>query len=530
MKFYVILLIILLFGFTLRFYKISSVPPGLSNDEISIAYEAYSIINTGRDSNGVFLPLSFKSHGDYKAPLYEYLAGPFIKIIGNNEVAVRLPSIIFGTLTILGIYFLVKKLGLGEISALLSAFLLAITPWHVYTSRIGLESNLALCIVVFATVFFFKGLENNKYLYLASSLFALSLYAYHTEKVFTPIILIVLTCIYLKRISIKNSVKMWMLFLILILPLVLDAIFLKGATRASNEFILNDFLLANKLAGIESLVTKSYTIFTFWFGRYLQYTSFNFIFSNGLPTSAPYGSPDFGLLNILELPLFAIGAFSILFYKDKPVRNFIFSWLLLGPLVPSLTLGEINLVRNLVTVVPLTILSAYGVVVLWNRIKNKLIFVVGIFLVIVNFAFFYKNYMTYFPIYFSENWSYGFKQIAEYTREHEDKYNKIVIDYHYGTNTDLFGAPSLFVLYFDKIDPNKFLKEVWYKEKSTGFGKYEFRMVDWPKEKIELGTLYVVGVRSNPVGGQMVREIHSINLLNKNEAFKFYESYILLEQ
>ena len=67
---FLILLFILLTGFLLRIYRISSVPPGLGNDEISIAYDAYSVGTIGRDSSGQFLPLSFKSHGTYKVPLY----------------------------------------------------------------------------------------------------------------------------------------------------------------------------------------------------------------------------------------------------------------------------------------------------------------------------------------------------------------------------------------------------------------------------------------------------------------------------
>lgn len=524
-KVYIVLSLILVVGFLLRAYRISNVPPGLGNDEISIAYDAYSVINTGRDSTGAFLPLSFKSYNTYKAPLYAYVAGPFIKLIGNNEMAVRLPSVIFGTLTLLGIYFWVKRLGLGEIAALSSAFLLAITPWHIYTSRIALESNLALFFLVYGVVLFLKGLDKSKYLYLSTAFFALSLYAYHTEQIFTPLILISLICIYFKKINLKILITAGLLFLLLITPLILNVVFFKGGVRAGTEFFLNDFVLANKLAGVQNAVTYGYTIFTFWMDRYLQYLNFSYLFGHGLPIFAPYGSPDFGLLNILEFPLFLIGLYYLITKKVKLARNLVFSWLLIGPLVPSLTLGELNLVRNLVTVIPLTVISACGVVFIWEKFKTKWVLVICILALIFNAAFFYRYYLTYFPLYFSENWSYGFKEIALYAKEHEDSYRKIIIDFRYGTTTDIYGAPSLFVLYFNKIEPNKFLKEVRYGEESLGFGKYEFRKVDWPKEKITPGSLYVVGVRSNPVEGQTLKEVHSINLLNNSKAFKFYESY-----
>lgn len=166
-----IIIFIIILGFLLRIWQIDKVPPSLSNDEISIAYDAYSIANTGKDSSGIFLPLSFKSHGTYKAPLYAYTSLPFIKIFGNNELSVRLPSVIFGTLTILFLYLLVKKAADSEPLALISAFLLAITPWHVYTSRIALESNLALFFVVLGVYTYIEGIRNKKDVNSVLSLF-----------------------------------------------------------------------------------------------------------------------------------------------------------------------------------------------------------------------------------------------------------------------------------------------------------------------------------------------------------------------
>jgi len=82
----IVLLIVSLLSVSLFLYKLTSSPPCLNADEATNAYDAYSILKTGKDQYGNFLPLRFKSFGDYKLPLLTYLAIPFIKVFGLNEL------------------------------------------------------------------------------------------------------------------------------------------------------------------------------------------------------------------------------------------------------------------------------------------------------------------------------------------------------------------------------------------------------------------------------------------------------------
>ena len=52
-------IIIFIVAAILRFWAISSLPSSLSMDEIAVGYDSYSILKTGRDQHGEFLPLSF---------------------------------------------------------------------------------------------------------------------------------------------------------------------------------------------------------------------------------------------------------------------------------------------------------------------------------------------------------------------------------------------------------------------------------------------------------------------------------------
>lgn len=101
--------LILCGGLVLRFNQLGINPPSLDWDEVSAGYNAYSLLYTGHDEYGYAWPISIRSFGDFKPPLYTYLTIPAVALFGLTEFAVRLPSAIFGTLTLVAVYFLTKE-------------------------------------------------------------------------------------------------------------------------------------------------------------------------------------------------------------------------------------------------------------------------------------------------------------------------------------------------------------------------------------------------------------------------------------
>src|ERR1035437_1339725 len=155
-----LLLLIIIVAAFIRLYQIGKVPASPDWDEAALGYNAYSIMLTGKDEYGKFLPVVLQSFDDYKPALYSYLVIPFIKIFGLSVVAVRLPSVLFGALSILAIFFIIKELfdkGVtvgnikidSDILALVTCFLVAISPWHIQFSRIGFEANVGLSFNLF---------------------------------------------------------------------------------------------------------------------------------------------------------------------------------------------------------------------------------------------------------------------------------------------------------------------------------------------------------------------------------------------
>ena len=171
----------------LRVYNLGSNPPSVYGDEQSFAWNAWNILKTGTDEYGTPWPLQFRAFDDYKAPIPVYLLVPFLSFGGLQTFVVRLPVALFGTATVYLLYLLVKQFDLNkqrsEKIALVSALLLAISPWHLHLSRGYFESTIALFFFVSAIYFFVKAREKNNYLSYSSLFFVLTLYTYFTPRI-----------------------------------------------------------------------------------------------------------------------------------------------------------------------------------------------------------------------------------------------------------------------------------------------------------------------------------------------------------
>jgi len=109
MKKWIFITIIFIAAF-FRFYQITIVPPHPSLDEVSIGYNAFSILKTGVDEYGTKFPILLRAYDDWRPALYIYLVVPFVKLFGLSIFAVRLPSVIMSILDIVGIFYIAREL------------------------------------------------------------------------------------------------------------------------------------------------------------------------------------------------------------------------------------------------------------------------------------------------------------------------------------------------------------------------------------------------------------------------------------
>ena len=135
------LIYILVLATLLRIINLSTNPPELNWDEVSMGYTAYSLMSTGHDEWGESWPILFRSYGEWKSPVYIYLLTPFIKLFGLNAWGVRLPAALFGVLTVYLTYALASRIYSRRVG-LLAALLLAVSPWHLMLSRPAFEAEI----------------------------------------------------------------------------------------------------------------------------------------------------------------------------------------------------------------------------------------------------------------------------------------------------------------------------------------------------------------------------------------------------
>ncbi len=229
-----IFILILALAAFLRFYKLGQIPRGLDWDEVSNAYNAYSILKTGNDEYGKFLPLYNRSFDDYKPPLYMYLNIPTVAVFGLTPLAARLPSAFFGVLTVALVYFLSKILFKKELIALIAMFLMAISSWHIQFSRVGFEANLGLLLTAASFTIFLYGLQRNSQLLLISAvLFGLSFYSYHSARLFNPLLLVASIIIF--RSQITKTAKKYLILFVLIVAIIVTPFFIFSPREAIKQ-------------------------------------------------------------------------------------------------------------------------------------------------------------------------------------------------------------------------------------------------------------------------------------------------------
>ena len=78
---FIVFLGILLLASILRFYQLGNIPRGMSWDEVAIGYNGYGIATVRRDEWLNRLPITFKSFGDFKAPLAIYINALFTLVL-----------------------------------------------------------------------------------------------------------------------------------------------------------------------------------------------------------------------------------------------------------------------------------------------------------------------------------------------------------------------------------------------------------------------------------------------------------------
>lgn len=482
MKKYILILILLAASF-LRLWKISYVPVSLFGDEVDLGYQAYSVLKTGKDYYGNFMPIHFHSLAEWRTPLYLYSAVPTVAIFGVSPLGVRLPAAIFGILGVWILYILIKEISKNENLGLVSAALLAISPWHIQYSRAGFEVTLLLLLLLLGLLFFFKSLTKGKFLWLSVLFLALTPWVYSTAKLFTPILMFFLLIAHWKNIfslSKKNLISALIALLVVGGPIVWGTLFGGGSQRFDYIGIFTDPTMESEVgtarlndarargetgSGLNpTLIDRViHNKFTFvgnnLLRNYLKPFSFDFLFNNGDPNPR-HSIHEMGEFYKIEAIALIVGL--VLFFahsassgQNAKIKWLMAFWILAGVIPASLTRDGGNHATRLILILPpLIFLISFGWLEIFGLISRKYrLILLGMvtFLYFLCIFSYLHNYWVHNPTYSERWWHYGFKEGITFIKENQKDYDKVVI-------TTAGEPPWIFFAGFYEYDPSLWQK------------------------------------------------------------------------
>ncbi|MBI2889094.1 MAG: glycosyltransferase family 39 protein [Candidatus Liptonbacteria bacterium] len=365
----VLILILLLAGF-LRFYHLASTPPGLYPDEAMNGNNALEALRTGEFK-------TYYPENNGREGFFINIQAAFLDSFGATEPWVlRLPSALFGLLTVLGVFFLARELFSTQIG-LLSSLLLATSVWHIIFSRIGFRAIMAPFFLVWAIYFLLRAFRagskfhiprlqigGQAYSIFAGVLFGAGFHTYIAYRVSPVLILIIILWCWQSAPESRKQIL-----------------------RASCFFILASFIVALPLGLYYLNHPADFLGRTAQVSVFSSPTPLHDLGSNILKTAGMFnfegdgnwrhnfaGRPElFWPVGIFFLAGLVLGIRTIL---RKPSSSFsffiLFSWLLLAalPVVIS-NEGLPHALRAILMIPPVIILAAVGGVALYNMVKKK---------------------------------------------------------------------------------------------------------------------------------------------------------------
>ncbi len=539
MKKYLFISILLLAVF-LRFYKLGIVPASLDWDEASLGYNAYTLLLTGADEYGNSWPLSIRSFNDYKPPAYTYLDILPTAIFGLNEFSTRFPAAFFGSLSVIGVYFLTKEFFLKSAGPrhtpslpLLAMFVFAISPWHLQFSRAAFEGNIAVFFVIWGMYFLLRWISTSNIClpFLSAVFLTGSMYSYHAARLIVPVLLLSILLRYRNFFIPRLSVLIFpvLLGILLCLPLVLVLARGSASERFSSVSIFNPSIEILRPLAYEAEDNQKKSLNAWVHNRRIEYIKafiggyinhFNpinlFLKGDIVPR---HHAPDVGLFYRIEF-LFIIIGIVILIRASFNYKYIFFFWAFIAPVPAAISTGTPHAIRSILFLPLPQIAVAVGILYLIKYIKentrySKYLLVVLLFIYSLNFLYYLTQYYVQMDFEYAKEWQYGYREVIKKISPLEKNYDKIIV-------TTAYDQPYIYFLYYKQYNP-----VIWKNpgDFSARFDKYEFRKIDWSKDRLLHNTLLIgepIEIPENEPGTLAVIKYPG----SKDDAFRIISSQL----
>ncbi len=527
----IVVALALAFGVGVRVFRLESVPAGFHQDEACAGYDAYSLLRTGRDQHGNFLPVTMQAFDDYRRALFTYSLIPLIKVLGLKVGTVRLGAALWGISGLAAITAL-AGLMLGWPGAAAAAVFAAASPWHLSFSRFAQEGVTATATVSIAMLFFWLWRRSRRpiWLYLSAFGFGLSLYSYAPVDAFTPLFVAWLTLLYWREFREAGVQSLLAAAVFALVGLPLAASFLMHPERMNARF--NAFSIFASCAGC-AVAPVSARLVNFVAGMAGYFTpSFLFVVGDRGDHWTLLHQPGVGQLLPEQAPLIALALIAIVWGRRRRTALLLLGWTVLAtlpaalilplgaslvergkalptpwvlfdgteplaPFSPAVLLAHPDSRHAELALVPWILLSALGFAMLveltWSRRALGITLCAALAAgTLFHAARFIRAYFVDYPVLAAPYFQYGMEQVVENIELSSDPLQRVVIGH--ATN-----SPYIYVLFFGHYPPEKFQSEKVIRETKLfgdvlAFDRYLFVPPGYAYARMRHGTFVFAAI------------------------------------
>lgn len=477
MKQKIVILVVLLLSFWLRFWDITKVPNGLYYDEIDAGYQARSILQTGRDYRGSLSPFYINSYVDQRTPIPVYLTVLSTAIFSNPILQVRMGTVILGTVNVFLVFILLKQWTKNSWLSIVGAFVAATNPWWIQFARYNHEANSVAFLTLLPLITFNFGLRRKSLwiLVISSFLAGLEMYTYRTMSLFSPILFLIVGFIYFRdfqKIGFKKIGLLIVVFLLVTVPFIYSTTFATKDTprigqisifsdpaipvdiqrqRELDSGDLTDFTIGKK-ASLSSYVfnNKPLSYFNYFLSNYFSAFSVDFLFVHGDKNHRQMIEGQ-GMLLYVDIVAIGFGLYYLFKNRKNKYAQLILWLFFLSPIPSALTQdGAAHGSRMFAYSIPLLLVISFGWYFLFVSLINfrfRWIYMttVGLFWLMF-LAIYLHNYHVRFAVDSGRWYGSPYMTAMPEIMKLEKNYDKVVM-------VPEPDPPNLYLLFWGNISP-----------------------------------------------------------------------------
>lgn len=507
-----LLILIFTISFSVRFFKIGIIPNGISPDEATIGYNAYSILKTGKDIYGENFPLFFQLFDSNVGGLTVYSLLPSVIAFGLSDFSIRVVPAALGVVATIVMYLLTRSLyPKDKYISYISSLTFALAPWSVAISRAAFgHIDIILFYLLFLLFFVLSISKNRKFIFLAALFLGLTLYIYLAGIVYLLPLLIITGVIYRKELF--KNMPVLIISIAILFSIAFPALKYYYSPNARTRFTSisvftpeitlptsiseMDYDQANGLPLSNIIHNRRLVYLDELTGNYLKYLNLDYLFVSAKEVRYFYVN-NVGLFYLIELPFFLFGLYTIAKRRTKS-DQLILGLLLIGPIPAIITLGTAYPHRGLLMLLAIQLISAVGISQAFDLLhthgkkKFSQVFIIGLTAAyMLNVIFYLHQYFVHTPLEFTSEtdngaWYSTVRDVIPFINQYGDSYQKIVF-----TQTQPKLVPASYFLFYNKIDPKQLQESISTPVKTNAsyeaiyskLNNIEFRPINWQEDK-----------------------------------------------